>query len=134
MKIQIRNAALVATMFLAGATFAQDKPAGSPPPRPAVVKEMNIDMPVLAEKLGLDQEQMSKLKEIQAKTETEMEGLKNMNEADKAMKVQEIVADRNNMVKEVLTPEQKEKFQALMQEKASEEVPVMEQPMEEETK
>jgi Spy/CpxP family protein refolding chaperone len=63
-----------------------------------------------------------------------MEGLKDMNEADKAMKVQEIVADRNNMVKEVLTPEQKEKFQALMQEKASEEVPVMEQPMEEETK
>lgn len=137
MKNQFRNAALVATMMLASATFAQDKPAGSPPPRPAVeqkMQAMNMDVPMLVEKLGLDQDQMGKLKEIDAKTQNEMASLKGMDEADKTMKMQEIVADRTNMVKEVLTPVQKEKFQALMKEKAVETAPVMEAPMEEETK
>ena len=98
------------------------------------MQAMNMDVPMLVEKLGLDQEQMGKLKEIDAKTQNEMASLKGMDEADKTMKMQEIVADRTNMVKEVLTPAQKEKFQELMKEKAMETAPVMEAPMEEETK
>lgn len=129
MKTRIRNAAMVATMLLAGASFAQDKPAGSPPPRQAVEQKLanlNMDVPMLVKELNLDQDQVAKLKEIEAKTENQAAELKGLDKDEMTMRANEILTERNKRVAEVLTPEQVAKWQEL-QEAAPAAAPVMEE-------
>lgn len=116
MKTRIRNTALMAALLLAGATFAQDKPAGSPPPRPATeqnIQEAKLDVPAVAKELELDAAQVAKVKEIEAKTEAELTATKDLQGAEKASKVNGIIAERNKAIAGVLTPAQSTKWQEL---------------------
>lgn len=124
MKTMIRNTALFASLLFAGAGFAQDKPAGAPPPATEQqMEETKWNIPALAAELELTEAQVAKVKELEAKYEGQFESFKALSREEKATKVNQALAERNRTFSSLLTPEQAQKWQALKTEhKQSKEV------------
>lgn len=113
-------AALVAGSLLTGTTLqAQDTPAGKPPGiqgGPGMRGRPNIDQ--IAKELNLTDDQKTKLKAAMDDQMTKMKALRentSLSAEDKRTKSKEIREEFQAKVKEILTPEQLEKWQKHMQ-------------------
>lgn len=115
-------AALAACGLFAGnlASLAQDaanaKPAGPPPGRQHMRGGMNLDR--LTKELKLTDEQKPKVKSILEAERQKMRDLRsdtNVSRADRRTKMRTIREDTMKKMKDVLTPEQFDKYQHMFQ-------------------
>ena len=113
-------AALIAGGMLAGAALqAQDATPNTPPPaRPARGMRGGPTLDQLTTDLKLTDDQKAKVKTIldgQAQKIKDVRGDDTLSTADKRSKMQEIRADTTKQMKDVLTPEQFEQYQKMIQ-------------------
>lgn len=108
---------LVFSALISTATYAQTagtqststKPAGdqSAPDMAAMLqKAIETQVPPMVEKTGLTKEQATRIVEINFETRVAAMGLRDLSEADRATKLEELKAAKEKKYSEVLSPEQ----------------------------
>lgn len=121
MRTFVRIAAITGGLFLASATFAQDKaaaPAASKPTPTATtarVSDNYLSLPIarMKEELKLSDEQTNRLKEADATAQKEKGALDaKLSNEERAAKTREILARRDKQVSSILTPEQNKQWSA----------------------
>jgi Spy/CpxP family protein refolding chaperone len=119
---------LIASAFLAAplALHAEDGKPNRPegregrggPGGPRFSPEERLKM--MTEKLGLNQEQQDKIKAIMEESRGKFEGMKDLTPDERREKMREVMKADREKIGEVLTPEQKEKWKAAMEERRKE--------------
>lgn len=117
----IRTTAILAGLFLASSTFAQDQPSRSAPSKGQTASPRSSTgyqpLPIarMQEEMKLSEEQMGQLKEVDARAQKEKGAIDTKLSADdQRTKLGEIVARRNKEARKVLTPDQAKQWDAMM--------------------
>jgi Spy/CpxP family protein refolding chaperone len=99
---------LLASAIMSTTLHAQTapQPQGKPDPAAMLQQMKERQAPGLVEKAGLTLEQANKLIEINFETRMAASGLRDLNEADRAIKIAELKATKEKKISEFLTPEQ----------------------------
>jgi len=103
---------LITSAMISTSVYAQ--PAGDPQTILQQMKEQQ--KPGLIEKAGLTEVQADKLIEINFETRQAASGLRDLSEADRAIKIAELKAAKEKKIAEFLTPEQIQAVKAFYEE------------------
>lgn len=106
--------AVVALLSISSSVIAQDDKPKAPGGPGRVDPAERLKM--MSEKLGLNDEQQAKVKDLLAKSGDKMKALredKALSQEDRRAKMQEIRKDEMEQMRTILTPEQQEKFKAM---------------------